>query len=98
MDLKARVDVNCERKDGKTDGQTDGQKTGCLCHTLLKQVQQKTCLNPYCYKFDGAVFKQPYEEQSYYVKPLGACLPVCKHFFFGITPYSFHQMMPNFCP
>ena len=45
MDLKGRVDVNCERKDGRTDGLTDGRpdgrKTGCLCRTLLKQVRQK---------------------------------------------------------
>ena len=34
MDLKARVDVNCERKDGRPNG----QKTGRLCRTLLKQV------------------------------------------------------------
>ena len=33
MDLKARIDVNCERK----DGQTDERKTGRLCHTLRKQ-------------------------------------------------------------
>ena len=25
MDLKARVDVNCERKDGRTDGQTENR-------------------------------------------------------------------------
>ena len=41
MDLKARVDVNCEWKDGRTDERTDGRKTGHLCRTLLKQVRQK---------------------------------------------------------
>ena len=34
MDLNARVDVNCGRK--------DGLKTGCLYRTLLKQVRQKS--------------------------------------------------------
>ena len=37
MDLNARVDVNCGRKDGRTDG----RKTGRLYRTLLKQVRQK---------------------------------------------------------
>ena len=37
MDLEARVDLNCERKDGRPDG----RKTGRLCRTLLKQVRQK---------------------------------------------------------
>ena len=37
MYLNARVDVNCERKDGRTDG----RKTGRLYRTLLKQVRQK---------------------------------------------------------
>ena len=37
MDLNARIDVNCGRKDGRTDG----RKTGCLYRTLLKQVRQK---------------------------------------------------------
>ena len=41
MDLNARVDVNCERKDRWTDGRTDGRKTECLYRTLLKQVQHK---------------------------------------------------------
>ena len=27
MDLQARVDVNCERKDGLMDGRTDGNRT-----------------------------------------------------------------------
>ena len=27
MDLKARVDVNCERKDGMMDGRTDENRT-----------------------------------------------------------------------
>ena len=36
MDLNARVDVNCGRKDGRTDG----RKTGRLYRTLLKQVRQ----------------------------------------------------------
>ena len=47
MDLNARVDVNCGRKDGRTDGRTegrtdgrmDGPKTGRLYRTLLKQVR-----------------------------------------------------------
>ena len=38
MDLNARVDVNCGRKDGWMHGSTDG-KNGCLYHTL--QMQQK---------------------------------------------------------
>ena len=38
MDLNARVDVNCGRK----DGQTDGRKTGRPYRTLLKQVRQKS--------------------------------------------------------
>ena len=41
MDLNARVDVNCGRK----DGWTDRQKTRHLYHTLLKQVRQKLCTN-----------------------------------------------------
>ena len=36
MDLKARVDVNCELKDGR--------KTERLGRTLLKQVRQKQLL------------------------------------------------------
>ena len=50
MDLKARVNVNCERK----DGHMDGPKTGCLCRTLLKQVQQKLkllCMLPYFFGY-----------------------------------------------
>ena len=43
MDLNARVNVNCGRKDGRTDGLTDGRKTERLYHTLLKQVRQKLC-------------------------------------------------------
>ena len=47
MNLKARVDVNCERKDGRTDGRPDGRKTGHLRRTLLKQVRQKmACIFP----------------------------------------------------
>ena len=38
MDLNARVDVNCGRKDGRTDG----RKNGCLHRTLLKQKRQKS--------------------------------------------------------
>ena len=38
MDLNARVDINCRRKDGGSDG----WKTGHLYHTLLKQVRQKS--------------------------------------------------------
>ena len=38
MDLNARVDVNCGRKDGRTDG----RKTGRLYRTLLKQIYQWT--------------------------------------------------------
>ena len=41
MDLKARIDLNCERKDGRTDR----RKTGRLCRTLLKQVRQKGSLS-----------------------------------------------------
>ena len=37
MDLNARIDVNCGRKDGRMDG----QNTGRLYRTLLKQVRQK---------------------------------------------------------
>ena len=29
MDLKARVDVNCEQKDGQTDGKLDAYVTHC---------------------------------------------------------------------
>ena len=41
MDLNARVDVNCGRKDGRMDRQMEGQKTGCLYRTLLKLVLTK---------------------------------------------------------
>ena len=46
MDLNARVDVNCRRKDGWMDGLVDGwtdgrTETGRLYHTLLKQMRQK---------------------------------------------------------
>ena len=98
MDLKARVDVNCERKDGKTDGQTDGRKTGCLCHTLLKQVRQKPVLTHIVISLMGLSLNNHMKNSHIMLSPLVSCLPICKHFCFGITPYSFHQMMPNFCP
>ena len=41
MDLNARVDVSCGRKDGRIDG----RKTGRLYRTLLKQVRQKRYFN-----------------------------------------------------
>ena len=41
MDLNAKVDVNCGRKDSWTVGLTDGRKTGRLYRTLLMQLRQK---------------------------------------------------------
>ena len=40
MDLNARVDVNCGRKDGRTQGLMVARKTGRLYRALLKQVRQ----------------------------------------------------------
>ena len=36
MDLKGRVDVNCERKDGRTDGLTDGKPDVYVAHCLSR--------------------------------------------------------------
>ena len=50
MDLNARVDVNCGRKDGQTDGRMDGwtdgrMENGMTISHLAKAGATKSCSN-----------------------------------------------------